>query len=152
MVITSPLGPLEIVAAAGALQKLHFVERGIRFGRQTASSPFMLECRRQIDEYFAGKRHRFDLALSLQGTEFERDVWQRLLRIPYGRTASYKEIAAAIGRPKAVRAVGAANGKNPVAIIVPCHRVIGYNGSLTGYGGGLWRKKWLLDHEKNRNI
>jgi methylated-DNA-[protein]-cysteine S-methyltransferase len=147
-IISTPLGFLEIVAGAGALQELHFVQKKSGVGSLTASSALVFDCCRQLEEYFSGKRRRFDLALSLGGTEFERDVWRHLLRIPYGRTASYGEIAAAIGRPKAVRAVGAANGKNPVAIIVPCHRVVGHDGRLTGYGGGLWRKKWLLDHER----
>jgi methylated-DNA-[protein]-cysteine S-methyltransferase len=98
----------------------------------------------QLDEYFAGERRDFDLELDLRGTEFQRAVWDELLRIPYGETMSYGELARRLGRPERVRAVGAANGRNPVAIVVPCHRVIGADGSLTGYGGGLDRKRALL--------
>jgi methylated-DNA-[protein]-cysteine S-methyltransferase len=99
---------------------------------------------RQLDEYFAGKRERFELALAPEGTEFQRAVWRALARIPYGLTCSYGELAARIGRPRAVRAVGLANGANPLPIVVPCHRVIGADGSLTGFGGGLAAKRALL--------
>lgn len=102
---------------------------------------------RQLTEYFAGTRHAFDLPLAPQGTPFQRLAWEALQQIPYGQTRSYQEQAAAIGRPAAVRAIGTANGRNPLSIIVPCHRVIGANGSLTGYGGGLGAKQWLLAHE-----
>lgn len=101
----------------------------------------------QLTAYFAGTRRVFDLPLDLSGTDFERSVWNALTRIPYGETRTYSQIAIAVGRPTATRAAGAANGRNPVAIIVPCHRVIGANGSLVGFGGGLERKRWLLDHE-----
>ncbi|MDR1965131.1 MAG: methylated-DNA--[protein]-cysteine S-methyltransferase, partial [Synergistaceae bacterium] len=97
-----------------------------------------------------GGRRAFDVPLDLKGTDFQMSVWRALLLIPYGRTSSYGSIASALGRPKAVRAVGGANHRNPVSIIVPCHRVIGHDGGLTGYGGGLWRKQWLLDHESKR--
>ncbi len=103
----------------------------------------------QLRQYFAGERVQFSCPLDLHGTPFQISVWQELYRIPYGETRSYTQIATAIGRPRAVRAVGAANGANPVAIIVPCHRVIGSNGSLTGYGGGLPTKRWLLSLESN---
>ena len=102
---------------------------------------------RQIDEYMGGQRREFDLPLGLYGTEFQRRVWRQLLSVPYGQTATYQEIADAIGNPKAVRAVGAANGRNPISLVVPCHRIIGSGGRLVGYGGGLWRKEWLLRHE-----
>jgi len=102
---------------------------------------------RQLEEYFAGERTTFDVRLRMHGGPFEREVWAELERIPYGETASYGEIARRVGRPHASRAVGAANGRNPIAIIVPCHRVIGSNGTLTGYGGGLERKRALLDLE-----
>jgi methylated-DNA-[protein]-cysteine S-methyltransferase len=105
------------------------------------------DVRSQLGEYFAGTRTTFDLPLHLRGSAFQRRVWNALLEIPCGATTSYGAIAAAIGEPGAARAVGAANGQNPVAIIVPCHRVIGANGSLTGYGGGLPTKRWLLAHE-----
>jgi len=151
LVISSPLGLLELVAGGDTLRQLRFSEKGGVEDKPAGHSPILAECRRQLEEYFSGKRRRFNLSLDPQGTAFEKEIWQRLKRIPYGRTASYKEIAQDIGRPRAVRAVGAANGKNPLAIIVPCHRVVGHNGSLTGYGGGLWRKQWLLDHER-RNV
>jgi len=103
--------------------------------------------RKQIDGYFAGRRTVFDLPLDLRGTDFQRRVWKQLLTVPFGQTATYLDIALALGNPQAVRAVGAANGQNPVSVIVPCHRIIASNGKLTGYGGGLWRKEWLLRHE-----
>jgi methylated-DNA-[protein]-cysteine S-methyltransferase len=102
---------------------------------------------RQLEEYFAGSRREFDLTLHLEGTPFQRRVWAALREIPYGATLSYGELARRIDKPKASRAVGLANGRNPISILVPCHRVIGTNGSLTGYGGGLDRKRWLLAHE-----
>lgn len=101
----------------------------------------------QLEEYFAGERRQFDLPLGASGTAFQEAVWAGLMTIPYGGSMSYSSLARQIGNPKAVRAVGMANGRNPVSIIVPCHRVIGQNGSLTGYGGGLKAKSWLLDHE-----
>jgi methylated-DNA-[protein]-cysteine S-methyltransferase len=102
----------------------------------------------QLDAYFAGERREFEVPLRMEGTDFQQSVWARLCEIPYGETISYGELARRVGSPKASRAVGLANGRNPVAIIVPCHRVIGADGSLTGYGGGLDRKVWLLDHER----
>ncbi|MRX28313.1 methylated-DNA--[protein]-cysteine S-methyltransferase [Kangiella sp. HZ709] len=104
-------------------------------------------CRKQLDEYFAGDRRQFDLPLESNGTDFQKNVWQQLTKIPFGESRNYGEIASAIGNTKASRAVGAANGKNPISIIVPCHRVIGANGALTGYAGGLQAKQWLLKHE-----
>ena len=103
----------------------------------------------QLDEYFNGSRRDFELPLDLQGTEFQVAAWNALAEIPYGRTASYGQQAASIGRPKAVRAIGGANGRNPVAIVLPCHRIVGADGSLTGFGGGIEVKKWLLDHEQS---
>lgn len=108
-----------------------------------------VEEKKQLDEYFAGKRRVFELRLKwVAGTEFQRRVWDELTRIPYGVTISYGELSRRIGNPSAVRAVGAANGSNPLSIVVPCHRVIGANGTLTGYGGGLMAKRWLLQHEE----
>ncbi|SHJ45931.1 methylated-DNA--[protein]-cysteine S-methyltransferase [Aquimarina spongiae] len=101
----------------------------------------------QLQEYFEGKRTTFDLNLNPSGTEFQKRVWKELLRIPFGKTVSYLDIAKKLGDPKTIRAAASANGKNPLWIVVPCHRVIGSDGSLTGYAGGLWRKKWLLEHE-----
>ena len=103
----------------------------------------------QLDEYFTGSRRDFDLPLDLRGTEFQVAAWNALADIPFGRTASYGQQAASIGRPKAVRAIGGANGRNPVAIVLPCHRIVGADGSLTGFGGGIEVKKWLLDHEQS---
>lgn len=102
----------------------------------------------QLKEYFAGERENFDLKLNPEGTEFQKKVWELLLKIPFGKTSSYLDLSKEFGNTKAIRAVAAANGKNPLWIIVPCHRVIGSDGSLTGYAGGLWRKKWLLEHEQ----
>jgi methylated-DNA-[protein]-cysteine S-methyltransferase len=113
------------------------------------SNKFLRECVAQLDEYFDRRRTSFDIPLDLNGTPFQRAVWRALLLIPYGSTWSYGKLASQIGRPNASRAVGGANHRNPVSIIVPCHRVIGGDGSLTGYGGGLWRKEWLLLHEAN---
>jgi methylated-DNA-[protein]-cysteine S-methyltransferase len=115
-----------------------------------SGQPPLPETRRQLAEYVAGERRAFDLPLAPRGTDFERRVWEALLAIPYGETRSYLEIAAAIGRPAACRAVGRANGRNPIAVVIPCHRVIGADGSLTGYGGGLPLKRFLLDLESAR--
>ena len=106
------------------------------------------EAIKQLDEYFAGSRRNFELPLDLLGTEFQVAAWNALAEIPHGHTASYGQQAALIGRPKAVRAIGGANGRNPVAIVLPCHRIIGADGSMTGFGGGIAVKKWLLDHEQ----
>jgi len=105
---------------------------------------------KQIDEYFKGNRSKFLLNLDPAGTKFQRSVWRQLEKIPFGEVVSYGQIAEAIGNPRACRAVGNANGKNPISIIIPCHRVIGSDGRLTGYGGGLWRKEWLIKHERGR--
>lgn len=109
----------------------------------------LMKCLRQLDEYFSGRRKNFELPLKPEGTEFQKRVWNQLLKIPYGKTMSYGEIAEKAGNSKASRAVGNANNKNRIAVIIPCHRVIGSYGDLTGYAGGLKKKKWLLDHEKN---
>ncbi len=108
----------------------------------------MTECLRQLDEYFKGRRRKFSIPLLLEGTDFQKAVWRQLQKIPFGRTASYGDVARAVGSPKAFRAVGNANNKNPIPLIIPCHRVIGSDGKLVGFGGGIWRKEWLLDHEK----
>ena len=116
-----------------------------------ASHPVVARTLTQLHEYLAGKRTSFDVPLDLQGTEFQVDAWNALATIPYGSTVSYAQQAALIGRPKATRAIGSANGRNPVVIVLPCHRVIGANGSLTGFGGGLHVKSWLLDLEKQKS-
>ncbi len=145
----SPIGFLEIYATDAAVGRVEFAGEQAGEGEEASGHPLLEEARRQLDAYFAGELRCFDLPLDLDGTPFQRQVWQQLLSVGYGQTASYQEIAVAIDNPKAVRAVGAANGRNPVAIIVPCHRIIGSGGraKLTGYGGGLWRKEWLLRHE-----
>lgn len=145
-VIDTPIGPLTArVDAEGALTSLHFGNEGAGLGSEACDA-----VARQLDEFFAGRRKEFDLRLAPAGTPFQLSVWNALASIPYGRTVSYAEIAQQIGRPKAVRAVGAANGANPIPIILPCHRVIGSNGSLTGYGGGIEKKEWLLRFENVR--
>ncbi|WP_458398596.1 methylated-DNA--[protein]-cysteine S-methyltransferase [Anaerotignum sp.] len=111
----------------------------------------MLQCKKQLEEYFAGKRKTFDLPLAPKGTEFQQKVWKALTEIPYGETRTYGEIAAAIGNPKAARAVGMANNKNPIGIIIPCHRVVGANGKLVGYAGGMEKKEFLLELERNNS-
>ena len=140
----SPVGPLSLVGDDHALTRLEFAtDAGIPDGCQLDDWRFSAE-HEQLDEYFAGTRQHFDFPLRLEGPAFDRAVWDALLEIPYGTTVSYGEIAARIGRPGRARAVGAANARNPIAIVVPCHRVVGANGALTGYGGGLDRKRDLL--------
>lgn len=140
----SPIGLLEVGATAAALVSLYFVET-VR--QPDTSSPMLTTVVEQLVEYFAGTRTSFTLPLHFVGTAFQQRVWQQLLTVSYGQTVPYQEIANALGNPKAVRAVGAANGQNPISIIAPCHRIIGSDGALIGYGGGLWRKEWLLKHE-----
>lgn len=121
-------------------------------GRVCCKTPLLQEAKKQLEEYFAGKRKEFDLPISSHGTEFQKKVWNALRQIPYGETRSYREIAVQIGNPKACRAIGGANNKNPIMIIVPCHRVIGADGSLVGFGGGLSAKEYLLALERKSNI
>jgi methylated-DNA-[protein]-cysteine S-methyltransferase len=142
----SPIGAVEILGTQDEIFAIDFVDIP---GSTDVELPVTLkECVKQVDEYFNAEREEFSVKLSLRGTDFQISVWRQLLKVPYAKTVSYGEIAAAIGNPAACRAVGAANGKNPISIIVPCHRIIGSDGSLTGYGGGLWRKEWLLKHER----
>lgn len=150
--VDSPIGALTLVARDGALSGLYMSVHRHRpplesFGPQD-DEPFT-EVAEQLAEYFTGTRHDFDVPLVLTGTEFQRTVWAALRDIPYGETISYGQLADRIGRPTASRAVGLANGKNPISIIVPCHRVVGSAGDLTGYGGGLDRKRHLLDFERD---
>ena len=140
----SPLGILKIQASDQGLMGLVFVESvPITISANTITD----KTKQQLHEYFMGERQNFDLPFDTNGTVFQQSVWHYLTTIPYGQTASYQDVASGIDNPKAVRAVGAANGKNPIAIIVPCHRVIGKNGSLTGYAWGVEAKSWLLQHE-----
>ncbi|MCX7950344.1 MAG: methylated-DNA--[protein]-cysteine S-methyltransferase [Clostridiales bacterium] len=140
----SPIGLIKITANENAITGLDFVYKKTK----EEENELIIICKKQLDEYFKGERIEFDLNIHLNGTEFQVAVWNELKKIPYGEKRSYKDIAKAIGNEKAVRAVGGANNKNKIAIIVPCHRVVGSDGSLTGYAGGLWRKQWLLEHEK----
>lgn len=135
-----------------ALCGLHFLDgrEGDAPARSSEDAGAFDDVRRQLDEYFAGTRRHFELTLAPEGTAFQRQVWVELCRIPFGETISYRDLAERIGNPRAVRAVGLANGANPIAIVVPCHRVIGANGSLTGYGGGLDRKRFLLSLERGQ--
>lgn len=149
----SPVGNLKMQANTHAITALLF-EKGSKpsgIGWQVQNNHFennlLNDCSRQLDEYFSGARRDFELSLYQDGTSFQQNVWKELLNIKYGKTISYLELSKRIGDVKAIRAVGTTNGKNQIAIIVPCHRVIGSNGELTGYAGELWRKKWLLDHE-----
>lgn len=156
----APLGPMVVVASEEGVCLLEFGDRRMlesefqdlqrRLGAVIlpGSNQLTEEAMRQVTEYFAGKRQTFDVPLHTPGTEFQQQVWSALREIPYGSVRSYGEIAARIEAPKAVRAVGTANGMNRIAIMIPCHRVIGADGALTGYGGGLWRKDWLLKHEQ----
>ena len=144
----APIGDLLLVADEEGLVRIEF-SKGVRTGFSRSESGRLKPALTQIAEFFDGRRKSFDVKLALRGTPFQLEVWRTLLRIPYGETRTYAEIARSIGRPAATRAVGAANGANPIPIIVPCHRVIGSNGSLTGFGGGIDVKRWLLDFEKN---
>lgn len=152
-VYESPCGPLTLISNGAALTDLQFENPRYTYAPAPAGSDSILDqARRQLDQYFAGKLRVFDLPLAPQGTPFQQRVWQALLTIPYGMTRSYGQQAAAIGSPQASRAVGLANGRNPISIIVPCHRVIGANGSLTGYGGGMARKQLLLELEQGEPL
>ena len=141
----SPIGALEITGTEAGIFSIRFLDRAP--AQSPGVHPCLQACFTQLDEYFRGTRKEFTLSLQLRGTEFQQRVWKELLRIPFGSTRSYLDIAEALGDKNFVRAVGAANGHNPIPIVVPCHRVIGSDGHLTGYGGGLWRKQWLLEHE-----
>jgi methylated-DNA-[protein]-cysteine S-methyltransferase len=150
----SPVGLLTLVATEAGLSELWFdkpeatiVRRDI--GRASPKHVILAEATRQLREYFSGDRMAFEIPLDFVGTEFQRQAWRGLLEIPFGETRTYAEHASRIGRPRAVRAVGAANGRNPIAIVVPCHRLVGSDGSLTGFGGGLPAKAWLLALERD---
>ena len=149
--VQTPLGPVVVVTADDALVGLWF--QGSR-GTPPLPGPtqrideLIALVGRQLDEYFSGARTRFDIPIRLNGTPFQLEVWSALLTIPHAHTSTYGAIARRIGRPAAARAVGAANGQNPISIIVPCHRLVGSDGALTGYGGGIDRKAWLLNHER----
>ena len=144
----SPVGFLILKSDEQAITSVSFSETDI----QEQNSCAILEtCKEQLADYFSGKSEAFDLPLSPEGTEFQQKVWVELLKIPYGETITYMELAVRLGDSKAIRAVGTANGRNPIAIIIPCHRVIGAGNKLTGYAGGIWRKKILLELEMKNN-
>jgi methylated-DNA-[protein]-cysteine S-methyltransferase len=150
-IIDSPLGRLRLLAENGALAELHFSDGRDRaaptIGQSSTETAILDRTERELAEYFSGARTEFTVPLLPQGTEFQRAVWRALVAIPFGATCSYLDVARRVNNPDAVRAVGRANGQNPIAIIVPCHRVIGSDGSMTGYGGGIEKKRWLLEHE-----
>jgi methylated-DNA-[protein]-cysteine S-methyltransferase len=155
--LQAPFGMLTVVASDRGVRYITFEEDAHPKSyvdmvvRDDAGHPVVARTLTQLREYLAGKRTSFDLPLDLQGTEFQVDAWNALAKIPFGATVSYAQQAASIGRPKATRAIGSANGRNPVVIVLPCHRVVGADGSLTGFGGGLHVKSWLLDLEKQKS-
>ncbi len=141
----TPIGTAKIVGDEDGIQSVSVLDDTIETSTNVPSC--LKDCVNQLDEYFLGTRKEFDLKLNPQGTGFQQSVWKELLNISFGKSRTYLEQTKQIGDPKAIRAVASANGKNPIWIIIPCHRVIGSDGSLTGYAGGVWRKKWLLEHE-----
>jgi len=150
-VVQSPIGRLILASDGVALVGVWMANASPddpAWSRHKGDDDILAQTREELEEYFDGRRQTFDIPLAPNGTEFQRSVWHALTRIPFGKTISYGELARRLGKEAAVRAVGAANGRNPIPVIVPCHRVIGSDGSLTGFGGGLPRKKWLLQHEK----
>jgi len=142
--ITTPLGIAKIIGDEHGISEITILKEG----ELTSKIPEVLqECVTQMQQYFDGKRTQFDFKINPKGTDFQQKVWQELLNIPFGKTISYLDLSKKLGDLKTIRAAATANGKNPLWIVIPCHRVIGTDGSLTGYAGGLWRKKWLLEHE-----
>lgn len=145
-VLQTPIGNAHIFGDDTGVCKISITDKDLSVTKRIISEPVRI-CFQELGAYFRGELHKFTFPLRFEGTDFQKRVWRALLEIPYGKTLSYLELARQLGDEKAVRAVAAANGKNPLWIVVPCHRVIGSDGSLTGYAGGLWRKKWLLEHE-----
>jgi methylated-DNA-[protein]-cysteine S-methyltransferase len=146
--INSPLGFLLVKSNGQAITEVSFSEKDIP---EQNECEVLAACRQQLEDYLSGKRMTFDLPLSPEGTPFQQKVWLELQKIPYGETITYMDLAVRLGDPKCIRAAGTANGRNPIAIIIPCHRVIGAGNKLTGYAGGLWRKKLLLELEMKNN-
>ena len=142
---SSPVGMIRITEDEGYVTSVHFMDEPVESGKP--STPALKMAVEQLDEYFAGKRKVFDFPFRQAGSDFQQEVWQCLLTIGYGKTISYLQQSKLMKNPLAIRAIASANGKNHMAIVVPCHRVIGSDGGLTGYAGGMWRKKWLLEHE-----
>jgi methylated-DNA-[protein]-cysteine S-methyltransferase len=146
----SPIGLLRISGITNYISEVNFVdviEKPPPGPNRKKYSPIIIQCIEQLIQYFHGERRDFEIAVHQEGTVFQKKVWDELIGIPYGRTISYLELSRRLGDPKAIRAAAAANGKNNIAIIIPCHRVIGSKNDLVGYAGGIWRKKWLLEHE-----
>lgn len=141
----TPVGTAKIVGDKNGISEVTLIEESLESSKEIPES--LQDCVQQLSEYFNGARKEFNLKLNPQGTDFQKRVWDELLNVPFGKTRTYSEQSKKLGNIKAIRAVASANGKNPIWIIIPCHRIIGSNGSLTGYAGGLWRKKWLLEHE-----
>ncbi|MBP9812088.1 methylated-DNA--[protein]-cysteine S-methyltransferase [Candidatus Gracilibacteria bacterium] len=150
LIIDSPLGKLIAKATDTHLIELRFADIVDVSTHIDQENSILSEVKKQLCEYFLGKRKGFTIPLAPEGTDFQKKAWKALEKIPYGETRSYKEEALLAGNPKAIRAIGGANNKNPIVIIIPCHRVIGADGKLVGYGGGIERKKWLLEHEKQK--
>lgn len=153
IILSAPIGNLKITGNIQGIQKIEILDTkendlNISEDIPASISDPLVKCAKQLKEYFEGTRTDFDLHLNPQGTTFQKKVWKELFSIPYGKTSTYTEQAKKLGNVKAIRAVANANANNPLLIVIPCHRVIGSDGSLTGYAGGLWRKKWLLNHEK----
>lgn len=144
---SSPLGILLLQEEENQLTVVHFMDDEVDAVLSATDSPVLLQTILQLDEYFAGRRKQFSLPLSPAGTAFQQKVWQQLIQIPFAETITYLHVAKRLGNVKSIRAAASANGKNPLAIIIPCHRVVGADGKLTGYAGGLHRKQWLLEHE-----
>jgi methylated-DNA-[protein]-cysteine S-methyltransferase len=145
----SPLGPIRITSNGTAITSVIFLDEETE-PSEIPKDPLLLECIRQLEAYFSGSLTQFDLPLAPDGTAFQQRVWALLQHVSFSRTAAYGELALRLGDANLTRAVGTANGSNPIAIIIPCHRIIGADGSLTGYAGGLWRKQWLLRHESGQ--
>ncbi len=145
-IYNSPIGLIEISGTESSITSIYFIDE--KPEDKFLTNNYLGNCIRQLNEYFNGVRREFDLHLEPEGTEFQKKVWKEILEIPFGITVSYLFLARKLGNEKAIRAVANANGQNKISIIIPCHRIIGGDGSLTGYGGGLWRKKWLLEHEQ----
>lgn len=141
----TPIGTAKIVGDKNGISSVAVIDEEIESSKEIPK--YLKDCVLQLDEYFNKKRIDFKLKLNPKGTEFQKKVWDELLKVPYGKTRTYLEQTKKLGDVKAIRAVASANGKNPIWIIIPCHRIIGSDGSLTGYAGGIWRKKWLLEHE-----
>ena len=144
--IKTPLGICKICGSIEGISEISILDEEVDISKSIPES--LKDCVIQLQEYFEGYRKEFQLKFNLKGTDFQKEVWQSLLNIPYGSTTTYLKQARLLGDEKAIRAVASANGKNPIGIILPCHRVVGSDGSLTGYAGGVWRKKWLLEHEQ----